>query len=133
MCSNQSSRCIRKILPWRVIYFHTRRLRMTEDFFETMQKEYPERVYKGNWDRNCWFNVETVSYWYSRGECQVIWDNYRKWNEKTYVEIPRTVDSNEINGTGATTSERGAHFGNDAFLKEVAPRTVRKIVEVWNQ
>lgn len=105
---------------------------MTEDFFHSMEVKYPGRVYKGNWNRDIWFNVETVSYWYTVGECPQIWENYRAWNEKTYVEIPRTTDSNEVNGTGITASIRGAHFGNDAFIKEVAPRTVRRILEVWN-
>ena len=106
---------------------------MTEDFFRTMHREYPHRVYRGDWNRDIWFNVETVSYWYTVGECPQIWDNYRGWNEKTYVDIPRTVDSNEVNGTGATAAIRGAHFGNDAFVREVAPRTLKKMVESWGQ
>ena len=107
--------------------------KMTEDFFRTMHREYPHRVYRGDWNRDIWFNVETVSYWYTVGECPQIWDNYRGWNEKTYVDIPRTVDSNEVNGTGATAAIRGAHFGNDAFVREVAPRTLKKMVESWGQ
>ena len=107
--------------------------KMTEDFFRTMHREYPHRVYRGDWNRDIWFNVETVSYWYTVGECPQIWDNYRGCNEKTYVDIPRTVDSNEVNGTGATAAIRGAHFGNDAFVREVAPRTLKKMVESWGQ
>lgn len=103
---------------------------MTEDFFQKMQAEYPGRVYRGDWNKDIWFNVETVSYWYTQGECPQIWENYRTWNARTYVEIPRTVDSNEVNGTGITASIRGAHFGNDAFVKEVAPRTAKKMIEV---
>lgn len=95
---------------------------MTEDFFAHFAKDYPDRVYKGNWDRDIWYNYETVSYWYAQGECAKIWENYRAWNPATYVEIPRDTDSNEVNGTGITARIRGAHFGNDAFSKVVAPR-----------
>jgi len=95
---------------------------MTEDFFAYFAAQYPGRVYQGDWNRDIWYNYETVSYWYTQGECPQIWQNYRMWNPKTYVEIPRETDSNEVNGTGITARIRGAHFGNDAFLKEVAPR-----------
>lgn len=95
---------------------------MTEDFFAYFARNYPDRVYKGDWNRDIWYNYETVSYWYQQGECAGIWENYRAWNPETYVEIPRETDSNEVNGTGITARIRGAHFGNDAFLKVVAPR-----------
>jgi len=98
---------------------------MTEDFFAHFSKYYPKRVYKGDWNRDIWYNYETVSYWYVQGECAKIWENYRVWNPKTYVEIPRDTDSNEVNGTGITARIRGAHFGNDAFLKVVAPRVAQ--------
>lgn len=95
---------------------------MTADFFAHFAQRYPGRVYKGDWDRGIWYNYETVSYWYTQGECAQIWENYRRWNPDTYVEIPRETDSNEVNGTGITARIRGAHFGNNAFLKVVAPR-----------
>ena len=107
--------------------------RMTEDFLAVMKAEYPGRVYKGDWNRNLWFNVETVSHWYTQGECPIIWENYRKWNEETYVEIPREADSNEVNGTGLTASVRGCHFGNNEYIKTVAPKTAEKILEVWKK
>lgn len=94
---------------------------MTADFFAYFAERYPGRVYRGSWNRNIWYNYETVSYWYTQGECSLIWENYRRWNPDTYVEIPRDTDSNEVNGTGITAKIRGAHFGNDAFLKVVAP------------
>lgn len=106
---------------------------MTEDFLAEMKAQYPGRVYKGEWDRNVWFNVETVSHWYSVGECSRIWEHYRSWNEATYVEIPRDTDSNEVNGTGLTASVRGCHFGNNAYIKTVAPKTVEKMLEVWGR
>ena len=95
---------------------------MTADFFAYFARHYPGRVYKGDWNRDIWYNYETVSYWYDQGECAQIWENYRRWNPETYVEIPRDTDSNEMNGTGITARIRGAHFGNDAFVNVVAPR-----------
>lgn len=95
---------------------------MTADFFAHFARHYSGRVYKGDWNRDIWYNYETVSYWYDQGECAQIWENYRRWNPETYVEIPRDTDSNEINGTGITARIRGAHFGNDAFVNVVAPR-----------
>lgn len=103
---------------------------MTEDFLTCFGERYPGRVYCGEWDKNIWFNVETVSYWYTQGECARIWEQYRMWNEKTYVEIPRSTDSNEVNGTGLTASIRACHFGNDAFIKEIAPRVAAKMAEI---
>lgn len=103
--------------------------RMTADFFRCFESRYPGRVYRGGWDRNIWYNVETVAIWYATGQCQQIWDHYRQWNPATYVEIPRDTDSNEVNGTGLTASVRAHHFGNDAYLKVVAPRTAAKIAE----
>lgn len=102
---------------------------MTGDFFRYFQANYPGRVYKGGWDRSVWYNVETVAYWYTQGQCAQIWEHYRAWNPATYVEIPRETDSNEVNGTGLTASVRGAHFGNDAFLRVVAPLTAAKMEE----
>lgn len=96
--------------------------RMTEDFFAHFAAAYPGRVYKGGWNRGIWYNVETVAYWYSQGQCARIWANYRRWNPDTYVEIPRDTDSNAVNGTGLTASVRACHFGNNAFQKVVAPR-----------
>lgn len=95
---------------------------MTEDFLRFFAAAYPGRVYQGNWDRNIWYNVETVAYWYGMGDCPKIWAHYAQWNPETYVTIPRSTDSNEVNGTGLTAAVRAMHFGNDAFRKVVAPR-----------
>lgn len=88
------------------------------------------RTPKGTWDRDIWYNMETVSYWYTAGQCQQIWDNYRAWNTKTYVEVPRSTDSNEINGTGQTASHRPDHYGNDAYQKVVAPKVMQKLLDM---
>lgn len=96
--------------------------RMTEDFFAHFAAAYPNRVYRGDWNKSIWYNAETVAYWYTQGQCARIWEQYRRWNPDTYVEIPRDTDSNEVNGTGLTTSTLPCHFGNDAFRKVVAPR-----------
>lgn len=101
--------------------------RMTQDFFDYFSDHFPSRVYRGDWNKDIWYNVETVSHWYSQGQCSQIWANYRAWNPATYVEIPRDTDSNEKNGTGLTSSTRACHFGNDAYLKVVAPRVAAAI------
>ena len=88
------------------------------------------RVPKGTWDKDIWYNMETVAYWYSQGQCQQIWDNYKTWNEKTYVEIPRDTESNQINGTGQTTQNYPSHYGNNAFQKVVAPRVLQKMIDM---
>ena len=102
---------------------------MAEDFLKTFANEYPGRVYRGDWNRDIWYNVETVAYWYGIGDCPMIWEHYAAWNPRTYVRIPRDTDSNEINGTGLTASVRAQHFGNDAFLKVVAPAIAARMAE----
>ncbi len=94
---------------------------MSRDFLETFAREYPGRVYRGDWNRDIWYNVETTYYWYTQGDCPKIWAHYKNWNPATYVEIPRDTDTNAVNGTGVTTDIRPAHFGNDAFYRVVAP------------
>lgn len=102
---------------------------MAEDFLQTFAAEYPGRVFRGDWNRDIWYNVETVAYWYGMGDCPMIWAHYAAWNPKTYVRIPRDTDSNEVNGTGLTASVRAQHFGNDAFRKVVAPAVAAAIAE----
>ena len=65
--------------------------------------------------------METVSFWHSFQQCPQVWAHYREWNPETYVPIPRSTDSNEVNGTGITAKQRSAHFGNDSFDKVIAP------------
>lgn len=100
---------------------------MSRDFLETFAREYPGRVYRGDWNRDIWYNVETTYYWYTQGDCPKIWANYKAWNPATYVEIPRDTDTNAVNGTGVTTAIRPAHFGNDAFYHVVAPAVKAKM------
>ena len=88
------------------------------------------RTPKGTWDKDIWYNMETVAYWYSQNQCQQIWDNYRQWNENTYVEIPRDTESNQINGTGQTTSNYPSHYGNNAYQKVIAPRVLQKMIDM---
>ena len=94
---------------------------MAEDFFRRMENRFPGRVFRGGWDRGIWYNMETVAFWHSYRECPLIWDHYRDWSPETYVPIPRTTDSNEVNGTGITAKQRSAHFGNDSFDRIIAP------------
>lgn len=100
---------------------------MSRDFLETFAREYPGRVYRGDWNRDIWYNVETTCYWYTQGDCPKIWAHYKTWNPATYVEIPRDTDTNATNGTGVTTDIRPAHFGNDAFYRVVAPAVKAKM------
>ena len=100
---------------------------MTQDFFATFSQEYPGRVYRGDWNRDIWYNVETTAYWYTQGDCPMIWAHYKTWNPTTYVEIPRDTDTNAVNGTGVTTAIRPAHFGNDAFYRVIAPAVAAKM------
>lgn len=103
---------------------------MTSDFFRSMNEaDLGNRVPKGTWDKDIWYNMETVSYWYTLEGCVEIWNNYREWNPDTYIEIPRNTDSNEVNGTGQTASIRGAHFGNNSYATVVAPRVLDKLLQ----
>ena len=88
------------------------------------------RTPKGTFDKDIWYNYETVGYWYNAVQCQQIWNNYKTWNPKTYVEIPRDTDSNAINGTGQTASNRPDHYGNNAYQKVVAPRVLQKMIDM---
>lgn len=102
---------------------------MVTDFFEFFNNRgYGKRVKKGIFDKDCWFNVETVAHWYGIGECKEIWNNYRKWNEKTYIEIPRDTDSNCINGMLTTDTIGDSHFGNNSYTTVIAPRIYEKLI-----
>lgn len=104
---------------------------MTEALFSALNDAgLSDRVPKKTWDKDIWYNMETVAYWYSQGQCQQIWDNYKAWNEKTYVEIPRNTESNEVNGTGQTTQTYPSHFGNNAYQKVIAPRVLQKMIDM---
>lgn len=104
---------------------------MTAKLFEELNAaNLGSRTPKGTWDKDIWYNMETVGYWYGVGQCQQIWDNYKAWNTNTYVEIPRTADSNAINGTGQTASNRPDHYGNNAYQKVVAPRVLQKMIDM---
>lgn len=88
------------------------------------------RVPKKVWDADIWYNMETVSYWYSREDCSDIWENYKTWNSKTYIDIPRETESNDVNGTAATASVKAKHFGNNAYTKVCAPRVMQKLIDM---
>ena len=88
----------------------------------------------GVWNKEQWFNVETVPYWNSKYEnAAVIWDNYREWSPSTYVDIEFGNNSsqytNETNGTGLTSSIRSSHYGNNAYADLVAPAVFEKMLE----
>lgn len=100
---------------------------MTEAFFTYFNNGYTDRIKKGTFDKDCWFNVESTKYWMTMSGCSTIWNNYKAWNENTYVSIPTDTDTNETNGTGKTSSTLTAHFGNDSFTNVIAPLVFEKL------
>ena len=107
---------------------------MTQNFFDYFNENYADRVKGGVWNKEQWFNVETVPYWNSKYEnAAVIWDNYREWSPSTYVDIEFGNNSsqytNETNGTGLTSSTRSSHYGNNAYADLVAPAVFEKMLE----
>lgn len=100
---------------------------MTEDFFRVMAQRHPGRVYRGDWNRSIWYNMETTVYWRDYHQCPQIWAHYRDWSAETYVEIPIETDTNAQNGTGLTTQIYTAHFGNDAYDRVIAPLVAAKM------
>ena len=104
---------------------------MTEALFNALNEAgLGGRTPKGTFDKDIWYNYETVSYWYNAVQCQQIWNNYKTWNPKTFVEIPRDTESNAVNGTGQTASNRPDHYGNNAYQKVVAPRVLQKMIDM---
>ena len=101
--------------------------RMTRAFFDHFAKAFSGRVYRGDWDKEIWFNLETTAYWHAIPGCREIWEGYRAWNPATYIAVPRDTDTNASNGTGFTASVREKHFGNDAFAHVIAPLAARAI------
>ena len=103
-------------------------IRMTDDFFAYFNdNNYGNRVAKGIWDKDLWYNVETVAHWYKQAGCVEIWNNYKAWNSKTYVKVPRYADCNTTNVTSSRNPQ--SHFGHNAFIKYVAPRVLAKMKE----
>ena len=107
---------------------------MTTAFFAEMNDydggNLRNRVPKGEWDRDIWYNLETVTYWDYQEQCKSIWENYKTWNKNTYIDIPRDTDSNLVNGTGDTSSTYASHYGNNAYYKVIAPRVLQKMIEM---
>lgn len=102
---------------------------MTNQLFtELNDAGYGSRTPKGTFDKDIWYNMETVGYWYTFNTCISLWENYRTWNPKTYIEISGGAESNIINGTGATSQTKPSHFGNDAFSKVVAPAVAKALI-----
>lgn len=105
---------------------------MTMDFFNQMNESgFGSRVKSGVFSKDQWYNVQSTSYWSTQGQYKEILENYKEWNLKTYVEINADDinDTNVTNGTGSTTNNRPAHFGNDAFYRIVAPEVYKKMKE----
>lgn len=102
--------------------------RMTNQLFTDLNNAgYGPRTPKGTFDKDIWYNYETAGYWYMDNNVRFLWENYRKWNPRTYIEI-HGAESNIINGTGSTSSNKTAHFGNDSFSKVIAPRVAQFLI-----
>lgn len=101
---------------------------MTVDFFNKMNGfGLGSRVKKGVFDKDSWFNVEASKYWKTLPGYNAILENYKQWNQATYVEIPMETETNAENGTGLTTSNRESHFGNNAYRTVIAPAVFEKM------
>ena len=102
---------------------------MTEQLFSDLnQMDLGNRVPKGYWDKDLWYNLETVFHWYEVGQCDQIWKNYKNWNPTTYIPIPRTTPSNRVNGTGSTAQLLDAHYGDNAYRRIIAPIVLEKLI-----
>lgn len=102
---------------------------MTNQLFtELNDAGYGSRTPKGTFDRDIWYNMETSPYWYIYNNCRLLWDDYRKWNPNTYIEI-KGADSNQINGTGQTSNKKPSNFGNDSFSKVIAPAVAKALIK----
>lgn len=108
---------------------------MTQTLFDELNAHnggaLKSRVPKKEWDKDIWYNMETIYSWYTRGQCRQIWDNYKTWNPNTYVEIPSTsFDSNETNGTRVTANNLADHYGNNVYQRVVAPKVLQKMIDM---
>lgn len=102
--------------------------------FATDMKGYENQSLFGAYDKSCIFIYETIApYWYqsyaNASGVRDIWKNYRSYIDKNFVEIPWTAHTNATNGTGATSSTKTAHFGDNAFKTWVAPRLANRILD----
>ncbi len=103
---------------------------MVNDFFEVMNEGgYGKHTRKGVFDKDIWYNVETTPWYYTSNSVLKVWDNYLKWNPKTYIKVERTADGNEVNGDGRVNSNRSTHYGNDSYMRFVAPAVINKFKE----
>lgn len=87
----------------------------------------------GAYDKSCIFIYETIApYWYgsyaNASGVRDIWKNYRTYVDSNYVEIPWSAHTNATNGTGATSSTKTAHYGDNAYKTWVAPRLANRIL-----
>lgn len=77
-----------------------------------------------------WFFVESCSYWKSLANYQQLLSRAQDIHNgtDTYVAIPDDPnDTNNVNGTGRTSSNRLSHFGNNAYSRVVAPAIYAKL------
>lgn len=87
-------------------------------------RNYGSRTRKGVIDKDIWFNVETVPYFMNLPGCKKIWEHYKEWNAKTYVEISRDALVNETNFCARVPE---MHFGQNYYRTHVAPAILKKM------
>lgn len=58
-------------------------------------------------------------------------DFYREKFGDNFIEIPETVDTNLVNGTGWTSSDKAGHYGNNAFRDYIAPKIAERAYKCW--
>lgn len=101
---------------------------MTSEFFGFFNQSYSGRTFKGTWDKDLWYNVESSKEWRTTGQYPTILQNYRSWNPNTYVEIPTDTSTNAVNGTRKTSSRVDAHFGGDSYFHTVSRLVFDKMI-----
>lgn len=107
---------------------------MADDFNTYFETNYKDRSVTGTWDANIWFIYETCNYWRTSGfngsgVINGIWNNYKTWTPDNYVTIDVNTDTNNVNGTGSTSSTKTSHFGNGVFRNVIAPRVARAMLK----
>lgn len=86
---------------------------------------------------NNWYFLATVNYWYEKINnvaVSSVWQTYKDlvtangggYINATFDNNNRPLDSNEVDGTGATSSTRASHFGNSSYFK-----IANKVIDEW--
>lgn len=108
------------------------------NIFESEMSAYNSKSVTGSFNEDTWFVYEGTNYTFKSASnyrvCQMIWHEYRNiLGNMNYIHLSRGSDiTNETNGTGATSSSLGLHFGNGAFRTVIAPKVADAIAYKYN-